>query len=315
VWDRSKQIIGTGLCWKDWLKTNPYLVEQGRVWYDSVDNRPYVRLFPKKDSLVNPYPVYVYPVFKDTTKLPVNTNLTSFSQNAEMWFGLFMLAMLLAVIFLFAWLRSRKFRKQENIAYDKNDEYWKNVLRARNQELEKSKNKEEIKAPPTVTNEWLQNNNPVGRPIREDGSDFASHIHGKKPDLIVQAKVSTEGNAISMMFSHGRTATTGLKDVIVYLGWNWDSEKRKWIEVGMIAGPCSNGFESNPSQIKKMDKLFTKVELVSKDRHPVVYLNTNVPEGIQYPKLVKHLVFQFHSPAIQDLKKTGVKVEIPENLK
>ena len=140
------------------------------------------------------------------------------------------------------------------------------------EELQKTKNKLPIIAPEIADEEWLRNNNPVeSQPTFSDyeygilSQATIERVFGKKPDLIVSAKVSTDPKAVSMEFSHERKANTGLNNVAVWLGWNWNTEKNAWVEVGKIASMCSNGFELNPDRVEKMDPLFTSVELVKKD--------------------------------------------------
>ena len=181
-------------------------------------------------------------------------------------------------------------------------------------ELQATKNKLPIIPPfEGVDEEWLAQNNPVGTPIEDwsDGDDIADalfRVHGKTPDLIAQVLVSTEGNAVSMNFSHDRKAITDLKDVVVYLGWDWDKEKLAWIEVGRWAGVCSNGFVANPDQVVK-GELFTKIELVDPDRHPIVFMSENVPDEMEYPEIIWKLIVDFHNDTINDLRNAGVVIK------
>jgi len=229
-----------------------------------------------------------------------------------LWFLVICLIVFIAFL-IFKFLKAIK--EKENIAGQLENMSDSNWLLG--QELEETRNKLPIEAPEVVDSEWLKQNNPVGNDITNSSSDLVqetiARVYGKKPDFIAQAMVTTGENAISMNFSHNRTAKTGLNNVVVYLGWNWDLEKNAWIEVGMIASACSNGFEVNPERVEKMASLFVFVELAKKNQHPVVYSGGTVPEGTIYPELVKELVIKYHEANITDLRKAGMLVEIPKN--
>lgn len=230
--------------------------------------------------------------------------------------GLLIFCLIILLIwFIFKRIESIKRREEDKKMIARIEEQNSQLAR----ELQSTKNKLPILATPVVNSDWLKSNNPVGEDITNSSAFVAqmmvAKVYGKKPGLIAQALVSTSKNAISMLFSHQRIAKTGLDGVPVYLAWNWDTEKSKWAEVGMIATVCSNGFQVSPEKVVPMDKLFTKFELVSLDKHPVILCDGGAPEGTIYPELVSRLVVKYHENDIKDLRKAGATVEIPKQEK
>ena len=166
-----------------------------------------------------------------------------------------------------------------------------------------------IEAPAIVDEEWLKNNNPVNvNPNSIDDLVFSGNkVLGQKPQLIAKVLVSTGENSINMNFSYNRMAKTGLTDVPIYLGWNWDVENNEWAPIGMIASVCSNGFEVSPEKVVPIRELFTKFDLVP-DQHPIVYKSENIPLKTKYPVLIRGLVIKYHEANIEDLNKAGAIV-------
>lgn len=276
----------------DWvLKISKRLVQGGFVTR-AINPEPVTEFKPQK--------VFV-PVLPDTTKVKSYLN----------WCWGLLLCLIIALLALaYAIVKSAKAKKEnkEEINFLKNSE----DLLAK--ELEKTRNMLPVNPLPIVDEWWLRHNNPVGSGRNIQNVTFSGiGIQGEMPDLIVRARVSTAENAVKMDFSHNRKATTGLKDVAVWLGWNWNTEESKWVEVGMIASVCANGFQMNPEKVQKISQLFTKFELVNPDQHPVVHESDNLPkDDFKYPSLIRGLVMKYHAEHITDLNKAGAVV-VPKN--
>lgn len=234
------------------------------------------------------------------------------SDSGWLWFLLVVAFVFLLLAGYFAFINEKLKTEKEEIA-KANERARKELER----ELEATKNKLPIIAPPLATTNWLRNNNPVGDDITsypENASSAIERVYGKKPDLVAQALVSTAQNATNMGFSHDRKAITGLTDVKVYLGWNWGTKKSEWTEVGMIASICSNGFQVSPEKVVPMSQLFTKFELAD-DAFPIAFMDDKVPLEANYPELLASLVIKYHEKPISDLKRSGVKVGMPKTKK
>lgn len=310
LWNYSLWEFGNGTDWRKWVEKNPVLQQPGRTWKDTT-NGHWIALVKYGEVFVNPQPVkFEVPVSVITrysvVEVPVN-NLK------YLWVLIPLILILLWVIYsLFS---ANKEKKQIiEINRDKLQELH-STINTLSKELETAKNQIPVKAPEIADEEWLRNNFSVGDPIADDNSNLAikaiTRKYGKKPDLIAQARVSTEVNALSMEFSHDRKATTGLKDVVVYLGWSWNQEKKIWEEVNRLVGPCSNGFEVNPDNVVK-GEMFSKVELVEKDRRPILFIADHIPATTHYPEFLQPLVIKFHGDNITEIEKAGVGVVIPQ---
>ncbi|NTV79196.1 MAG: hypothetical protein HGA25_08710, partial [Clostridiales bacterium] len=259
LWNFSLREFGSGTNWRAWVDLNPVLQEPGRVWKDPFTNR-WIALVKKGEVFKNPQPVY----FTAPSKEIVTLNKVEIFRTPTYWP---ILLVILLVGYLIVFLLTRKTHMKE--LEEKEDAARENeeAISRLKFEMKKMENQLPVKAPAIADEKWLSDNNPVGNSIPVDSKDvpaLASNAititYGKKPDLIVQARVSTAKNAVNMKFSHDREATTGLTDVVVYLGWNWDLEKKRWTEVGMLAGPCSNGFEATPGKVRK-SSIFVKTSL------------------------------------------------------
>ena len=262
---------------------------------------------PMYQTTAQPLPMIMQPA-PAPTPAPVVIKV-SYWDSTLLWLVIFCLIVLLIVLII-KLVNAIKKIEGNNKDFDSLERKQKELLR----ELEDTKNKLPIITLDVVDEDWLRRNNPVGDEITsypESAEPTFSKIYGRKPDLIVKALVSTEKNAVSMAFSHNRTAQTGLDNVVVYLGWDWDEEEDKFIEVGMIASVCSNGFEVSPEKVVPMDVLFTKFELAG-DAFPIVTMYDNIPLEVDFPKLVASLVIKYHKKSISDLKRSGVKVEMPK---
>lgn len=234
---------------------------------------------------------------------------------------LFWLIVAFCVILIIALLNLVQQSIKNKEKYEKELKAERKILEITENELELTKQKLPIEAPALADENWLKTNNPVESHQTDTNSlllpsaSTMTRVFGKKPDLIGQALVSTKDNATIMDFSFGRKANTGLKDVAVWLGWNWatkkGSKKKGWVPVGMIASVCSNGFEVNPEKVKSLDQLFTKVELANKGRNPVAYLNPDVPANVKFPELLAGLVVKYHEGNIADLRKAGAVINLP----
>lgn len=266
-------------------------------------------------------------LFGNFKMLPIDTSWTEFKPQKEglpvlpttnevksylnwCWALLFLLVIALFALGYVLW-ESTIVKKQheEELKWQKKKE----DLLAK--ELEKTINKLPIIAPPVVNEYWLKNNNPVGSGNNIQNLTFSGiKEYGKMPDLIAQVVVSTAPNAVKMAFSHDRTAISGLNSVKVYLGWNWDNLKKEWVPVGMIASVCSNGFQVSPEKVKPIRDLFTEFELVSSDKHPVVYIASDaLPNGdSKYPVLIRGLIMKYHAEHIADINRAGAVV-VPKN--
>lgn len=230
------------------------------------------------------------------------------------WTG-FLVGVVVGLLLLACYLAFKNEQlKDENKKTSEANELEKKILE---RELEVTKNRLPIVAPVLSNEKWLRENFPIEVPRRYDNlgnltptASTIARVFGKTPDLIAYALVSTKESAVNMEFSNERHANTGLSGVAVWLGWNWNIEESKWVEVGMIASICSNGFVMNPEKVKKMDSLFTSVELVNKSQHPVLS-EEKVPGGTLYPELVAGLVIKYRESAIEDLRKAGATVTLP----
>ena len=261
-------------------------------------------------------------LFGDFKMLPIDTSWTEFKPQKPvvvlpvvektsyrgLAFGLLLCVLALLAALIYVEKEAAKDRKKGEEA----EKLWIAQKKFLEKELVETINKLPINPPPTVDGSWLEKNNPVGSDLTNH-PDFASatiaRIYGKMPDLVVRALVSTGENAISMNFSHGRKANTGLKNVAIYLGWNWDEEKSQWTEVGMIASVCTNGFQVSPEKVTSINELFTNFELVGSDQHPVVYQSKVLPKNnFRYPALIHGLIMQYHGKNIADLNRIGVVV-------
>lgn len=238
------------------------------------------------------------------------------SDSGWLWFLLVVAFVFLLLAGYFAFINEKLKTEKEEIA-KANERERKELER----ELEATKKKLPV-VPPVLSNErWLRENSPVELTQNFDNqgnlvptSATVERVFGKMPDLLVAACVSTKGNAVDMEFSYNRRATTGLSNVPVWLGYNWvkkSKQKAKWVEAGMVATACSNGFQ-NIKNILSMSQLFTSVELVNKTKHPVLSCSEKVPEGTLYPELVSKLVVKYHENDIKDLRKAGLVVEPPK---
>jgi hypothetical protein len=311
LWNFSLWEFGTGTNWKEWVRVNPGLQKPGRTWIDTISGH-WIALVKYGEVFLHPQPVKFEVPVKVITRFSI-VEVSVKDSDYLLWVIPSLLILLIVIYFLY-----RNYKKQEQLIEEKNKKEAQDYTKIFNLErdLEKVKNKIPVKAPEIADEEWLKNNFSVGDQIPSDNVEVASNaisrVYGKKPDLIIQAKVSTVGNSVNMEFSHDRKAITGLEDVVVYIGWDW--VKKNWVEVGMLAGPCSNGFEANSNNVVK-GQLFTKVELVDKTRHPVLFTGENVPKGAKYPELVKSLVLKYHGINIVDIKKAGAGVIVPKSLK
>ena len=315
AWKISRLYYGKGTFWRDSVFAQNEFLQQRGIQSGTHPGWDYVNI--KTGELVQ---VGVGAIKKRVAPIQNNQGGMGEPANSDLWWGLdpwTWLFMIMALIFFILFIISSL--KRERL---KDNEKEKDILFSREKaslkkELEETKNKLPIEAPVLADAEWLGSHSPVGAPIPQDdpvaASDAIAKVYGKKPDLIAQAKVSTVENATKMKFSHERTATTGLDNVNVYLGWDWSTKKRRWVQVGMWAGACTNGFESNPDKVKK-NQVFSKIVPIDKNHHPIISTGKNVPAGVQYPMIVKSLVFKYHKDNIVDLKKIGVLVEIPQNL-
>jgi len=311
IWDRSIEEYGTGYSWDKWIEVNPILQQPRRVWIDTVNMRPYVLIIPG-ENLLNPNPNWVKPVFTDVTQ-----TVTTMVEKPGMINWKVFIACLFALFLLYIHLMNQKERAhKKNLSEYSTDR--SRLIGERNElrkKLFKTENKLPVQLPKNkiVDSSWLLSNYHVGDPISDAYPAIRNleRIYGKKPDLIVQARVTTKAEATIMNFSYSRTANTGLDKVVVYLGWDWDKEKKEWKEVGMVAGPCSNVFTMNPERVKKMSTLFKKIELVDKTVNPIIFLNIlNVP---YYPKLICDLVIKYHEGNLNEARLAGATIMLPKN--
>lgn len=314
TWIISQRCYGTGVLYDTIAKANHLNICRGPnpnwIYHDVQIGVP---LFIPN---LSPKPK-LQPEFK-----PAQTIAVAVPASLPWWTEITILEVILFLILIFILIGLIKFIKRANNLETEveNLRHWQSKALILEKENENLKNKLPIEAPKMATSEWLENNNPAGKPIplpnTEDNGESTiqatERAFGGKPDFIAYAKVSTIENGIQMQFSNNRQAVTGLNGINVFMGWNWNKEKSRWEEVGMLAGPCSNGFEANPGAVKK-GEIFSKIELVN-GQSPIIFVSENVPVDVLYPKLILPLVLQHHEKNITDIRRTGSKVEIPEDL-
>ncbi|MFA5773210.1 MAG: hypothetical protein WC908_00875 [Candidatus Paceibacterota bacterium] len=260
---------------------------------------------------------------------PVVTKTNSEKKVSPAWIFFCIGFGLSTLIFLFVWLRSRKFRKEDKGACNKRiqaliNHYLERIssldnrLAIRDAQIEKLKNQLPIIAPEKVTDEWLENNNPIGEAITEDNliEKLTDHPamgeRGVMPDLVIKTIATTKPRAVKMALSYDRFAITGLDKTTVLVGFNWNNDTQEWVELGWIASFCQNAFVSAPGKVKKIGK-FTSLELAG-ENHPVVYTDEKVKDQM-YPELAAKLVVKYHNANIADLEKAGASVTTPESPK
>lgn len=323
VWEISEIYKNFGGPWDKISMDNNLVIKSGpnpNWYYPLIKPGDILKIYPS-----NPKPEPLPQIKPAVTTNPIQVATIPWWMDLDplVWLLFLMIAILLAAlivrIVMFNKAEQEAKEKNNRLSGEKNDlENLAQRLRIENEEL---RNKLPIEAPKMATSDWLEKNNPVGTPIplpsTEDNGqstiDAIRKVTGKNPDLIVFAKVSTVENGTKMQFSHSREAVTGLKDVNVFLGWDWDAKKRRWIDVGRWAGSCSNGFQANPEAVKK-GEVFSKIEPVSA-QNPIISIGKNVPQGVMYPELVKSLVIKHHENNIAEIRKTGTKIDLPESLK